>query len=948
MAVVGELLKSIAEDNVSQMAHIIRLFRNPNRSLDEKGHTALHLTICEGSTESVAVAIDCGCSISHPNKDGWLPIHLACTRSLEIVQLLLALGVSLDSTTSNGFTCLHIAVTYNKFEIVEFLLTSSSLNINTSSHNLTTPLHCALVPYADVKDNLSMVSLLVESGASLSSLDAEGASILHYLIKNFQDCEDAVELMSYLVTQGADIYWKLKVECPLYQAISLEKLNFISTLISLGALNDDVAPAHYALSHSKWRSLCVVLSCLEVLDGYEWMKISLGNVINSEDMDIAVKNGLDLIKSQSIFHKMIDENVDDDVMDDVIAHLNVIADVLFDHSDLLYKTTALYYAVMKNHHHMIDLLLSFDCNPLREIVVIDCHHNSSFSTPLLASVVYFPVFENFSRLFAQSLSFLSMDELGSLLIEATKVFGSNPTDCYLIIKELLDYGASASYFDSKSQSCPMINLVKSKFSSEISDFECSSSMSATFKSTVLLLQSAGAPIQSNLIESCPFIAAIQADNYLAIDTLISLGANPGVFLPIPSIQSKLVVDIEFPVICLVKSLGALKILIKNLSLVGVCAKSPSLSHDDVMTFLWNNNLLWTVSPFYTVVLSPFWYKIADDEISESLKILQSNHVIMSRDIESILPPLSLSISRGLLFSSLTLLDFSSNPNALTSSHKLKNLAHIRSIMSSTSEPIYFSRDYQLSPLDVFVFCHAVNLFTNYSEVEVKSFFSRFISHEKTTPYIVEKALSLAVYHESIIFDWLISSPYCISKSREWLILPSLSSSPCSPHVVAIFINSPSLLSSLLSCTPSSSIDLDLSEIAVKLKNHEVLAVLYEHDIPLSEDSFFTAFDHNDVETASLVVELMRRQVESGVIKSDDDDSIIQKLQLALDAMVQLSISPQKSRKREKGGRNTPVKQVRPGSGGKMSPQCSFSPKPSNLSPRNCSSKTPLSLRLVPF
>ncbi|KAL3284428.1 hypothetical protein HHI36_018587 [Cryptolaemus montrouzieri] len=93
---------------------------------------------------------------------------LACvnTNNVDEVQRLLALGVSANTTDVQKRSALHIAVTRGYKEIVRLLL---QYDPNKRDMIQNTPLHLAACSH-----NFAIISLLIDAGADVNSLDMHG------------------------------------------------------------------------------------------------------------------------------------------------------------------------------------------------------------------------------------------------------------------------------------------------------------------------------------------------------------------------------------------------------------------------------------------------------------------------------------------------------------------------------------------------------------------------------------------------------------------------------------------------------------------------------------------------------------------------------------------------------------------------------------------------------
>lgn len=194
------------------------------RVVDSKGKTwgnALQRAALDGNDEKIRMLVDSGADINHAESDIGTALQAAARNGHEsTVQLLLDRGANPSIFTRSHFgNPLAEAAANGNCKIISILLEAGLLPWESHEQELwypvsasnTTPLHFA-AKYAQV----DAITLLLENGASASSLDSKGNSTLHYLAKAthfwygkqkklLKRCEAAQASIDILVAHGADV-----------------------------------------------------------------------------------------------------------------------------------------------------------------------------------------------------------------------------------------------------------------------------------------------------------------------------------------------------------------------------------------------------------------------------------------------------------------------------------------------------------------------------------------------------------------------------------------------------------------------------------------------------------------------------------------------------------------------------------------------------------------------
>lgn len=201
------LLAAVEHGEVEKVASLLaKKGANPVK-LDSECKSALHVAVARGQTDCLSVILAHGVDLSVTDAAGFSPLHLAaknnhieCCRKLiqskcpidavdssgktalhhaaasgniQIVQLLCELKCPINLKDADGLTSLLLAAKHNHVEVCSTLLDCGA-EINTSDNSGRTALMLA------AESNAASVEILVQRGADLSAVDAEGHDVLHY------------------------------------------------------------------------------------------------------------------------------------------------------------------------------------------------------------------------------------------------------------------------------------------------------------------------------------------------------------------------------------------------------------------------------------------------------------------------------------------------------------------------------------------------------------------------------------------------------------------------------------------------------------------------------------------------------------------------------------------------------------------------------------------------
>ncbi|KAL0245200.1 hypothetical protein GEMRC1_009280 [Eukaryota sp. GEM-RC1] len=736
---------------------------------------------------------------------------------------------------------------------------------------------------------------------SISALTEDGYTLLHVVIDRFPDNNSIFALLKLLHDLGADFSWSFHVPSPLIYSISLNKPLTSAFLLTLSPslLYEDSLPLMYAIKNRRWNCLAIMLETA----GLRFL----------ED---PVKNFLDLIHDRDVFHQMMNDDVDMDVFRSVCRHLLPIIDLSFD-SEFGYPCSALFHAVIKSKEFYADSLIALDCDPIKIHRIFDEESGVEiFTSPLMASVSISPDFLIFSKLFEVCQHVLNKNDHGTLFLAATEAFGMNSTEILIILSYLLDQGVDVEFTEENSPS-PLVNLIISSKESKESD---------VVAGLELLLQ-AGAETESVPDLSLnPLLQAVKYGNAVACRCLLDNGCDANVFLTLSE------VDVSVPLLCFGTTMEIFEILLEYGANPNSIAFSTDKTDKQVLQILIKSKMMWAFNPYFAIL---FGTHISQSD-DQKCKLIETITSMKEYQLFELLPitPLIIAIALGNFQCAQLLLTLGENPNTTVSSNEFKNLPVISDVFDLIEVMPYCQTNHQLTVLDILVI---VSVLFNHDEESIKTTCQSLIGHPKTAPYTVEKAVSLAVYHQCyLIFDLLTSSDICYSPSRAWLLVPEFSSSPISPLAIAIHLNDSQLLSKMLTRGLEIKVNEDLPLLAAKQNSFELIKILADFQIEFTESAFYHCFDTANVVLAEKLYNIILKQIESGISfknwSVDDIVDIKQRLSLALSAMVNTTrdLSPSKTQPLRKSIRTTKKGH-----------------KVSGVSPK-AYSKTPLAVRLVPF
>ncbi|KAJ9486986.1 hypothetical protein VN97_g6342 [Penicillium thymicola] len=213
---------------------------------DSEGDSLLHMQAREPSTTSIAAHLLAqGADIEAYNSQGYTPLQCAAMSGNKTKFLFLVdQGARLDVQTSKGETLLHITPPLNQdcLDIVETLL-ECRFSANATTRSGLTPLHHLVINAFDLPDpsfdqTADFLSLLLSYGANVNAPTAsyEAVTALHLAVTANMPRESLVSLVSLLIENGASVDTRTSDgRTPLHLAAERGRRDIFQILLDAGA-----------------------------------------------------------------------------------------------------------------------------------------------------------------------------------------------------------------------------------------------------------------------------------------------------------------------------------------------------------------------------------------------------------------------------------------------------------------------------------------------------------------------------------------------------------------------------------------------------------------------------------------------------------------------------------------------------------------------------------------
>ena len=157
---------------------------------------------------------------------------------VEVIQLLIDAGASPSIKATDGTTPLNIAAR-RRLDIVRLLVTKYKVDLNTAHVDRGTPL-----AESCIHGSLDIFRYLVDAGARLDIIDADGSTLLHTTVSVAGDDEARASMIDVLVGAGLNVNQLYGRNPPLAYACSSGLVECVRRLVRYGA------NIHHKLPHT--------------------------------------------------------------------------------------------------------------------------------------------------------------------------------------------------------------------------------------------------------------------------------------------------------------------------------------------------------------------------------------------------------------------------------------------------------------------------------------------------------------------------------------------------------------------------------------------------------------------------------------------------------------------------------------------------------------------------
>lgn len=276
------LLHVVATNSSVSVVNYILSFDFDINGIDVLGWTPLQYAVrYNQNTDAIKLLLEVGADAEVVSPEGWNLVHLAAVNNIFVTDYVLSLGLDINSKDAEGLSPLQYAVRYgDNIRIVKLLVDSGAdvkvltskgasllhlavlnnifmtayvlslgFDVNSTDEVGWTPLHTAAVN----TKNGGMINLLIDSGAHVKALAADGKSLLHLVAFNSEKSVVETILSLGLDINGLDEYGST----PLQYAVRYnENIEVIKLLIASGGDIKAVTPEggtllHFAVLNSK-------------------------------------------------------------------------------------------------------------------------------------------------------------------------------------------------------------------------------------------------------------------------------------------------------------------------------------------------------------------------------------------------------------------------------------------------------------------------------------------------------------------------------------------------------------------------------------------------------------------------------------------------------------------------------------------------------------------------
>ncbi|RWS14623.1 ankyrin repeat domain containing protein 25-like protein [Dinothrombium tinctorium] len=228
------LVYAIVHNVSSKIVEMLLFWGAHTDYIDDEGKSLLGIASNESqcSVEVIRLLLAVGCDELHRDNFGRTPLHLAAKHgNVDVIEALCDVGGDplINSQDNEGKIALHESA-FGGFASACKLLISGN-NVNIMSHSGKTALRMAAF-----NGHLDTISLLVEHGADINYVDADGRSTLYCIAVSSDDEPMALQTIQHLSKLGANLEIRdLEKRTALHVASWQGYRNTVQTLIHCGA-----------------------------------------------------------------------------------------------------------------------------------------------------------------------------------------------------------------------------------------------------------------------------------------------------------------------------------------------------------------------------------------------------------------------------------------------------------------------------------------------------------------------------------------------------------------------------------------------------------------------------------------------------------------------------------------------------------------------------------------
>lgn len=172
-------LHLICREGNEKILNLLKQYKLDIFKRSKNGRTALHVAALHGHLDIVRNLVNSGFDLNVIDNCGNMSLHEAVLGgSIEVCEYLINTQKAENCKSLNklGFGILHLAASVGHINIIQYLLTALSIDINITSFNNLTPLHCAAK-----NKHENVVDFLISLGADVNMKDSYNRTPMDYL-----------------------------------------------------------------------------------------------------------------------------------------------------------------------------------------------------------------------------------------------------------------------------------------------------------------------------------------------------------------------------------------------------------------------------------------------------------------------------------------------------------------------------------------------------------------------------------------------------------------------------------------------------------------------------------------------------------------------------------------------------------------------------------------------